>query len=594
MVSTRVRQGDGRVAGAAHAAAAAPERERRSQEARRLVSDLLGVEPTLRRMFLADLPGDDLVAVLAACQHELGTPYGLWQDDPAGFIEGPLGLTGWSKQRQVWAAVGDHQIVAVPSCFEVGKTLSAGALTAWWSCVWAPGTALTVTTATRFRQVQRQLWPAIRTIHARSGLPGVVDTTQWKMTTGDGVEQVVAYGFTAPDYDEEAVQGIHAPHLLIVIDEGGGIGRTIGNAFVGLVSDEETRLLVIGNPPTDDEASWFEGLTREDDTHVIAIDALDSPNFTGEVVGRCRMCPPGVAEHTISKHLVTRTWEERTRRLHGEDSPFYVAKARGRFPTGGASRALPASWLDAAVDSAQEGTDVDERPPIVADRSGQAYTYQPREGAWVRLGVDVAADGGDELAIARCEGDVARLVHASAGADNVHPMNVAGTVLAAIREAEQLRLRLGTSAPVRVKIDAIGVGWGVAGILEAWASEGVHTAQIVRVNVAERIETGREQDAATLKPRTKRDELWLAMRSLLAPDETGRQGLVLDIDDRTRAQLGSPKMGTRSDGTTFIESKESLRKRGLNSPDRGEALLLAVYEPFDLDKTHRRLIITGA
>jgi hypothetical protein len=34
---------------------------------------------------------------------------------------------------------------------------------------------------------------------------------------------VVAYGFRPADNNEAAVQGIHAPHLLIVVDEAGGI-----------------------------------------------------------------------------------------------------------------------------------------------------------------------------------------------------------------------------------------------------------------------------------------------------------------------------------------------------------------------------------
>ena len=44
--------------------------------------------------------------------------------------------------------------------------------------------------------------------------------------------------------------------------------------------------------------------------------------------------------------------------------------------------------------------------------------------AWVRLGVDVAAGGGDELVVARSVGDVATIRHVSKGAANDDPFAV--------------------------------------------------------------------------------------------------------------------------------------------------------------------------
>lgn len=44
-------------------------------------------------------------------------------------------------------------------------------------------------------------------------LPGEILTTEWNMDN-----TVVAYGFHPADYNEAALQGIHAPNLLIVVD----------------------------------------------------------------------------------------------------------------------------------------------------------------------------------------------------------------------------------------------------------------------------------------------------------------------------------------------------------------------------------------
>ncbi|WP_207309574.1 hypothetical protein [Streptomyces kasugaensis] len=38
-----------------------------------------------------------------------------------------------------------------------------------------------------------------------------------------GQDVVVAYGFSAPASDEVAMQGIHMPHLPLIVDEAGGI-----------------------------------------------------------------------------------------------------------------------------------------------------------------------------------------------------------------------------------------------------------------------------------------------------------------------------------------------------------------------------------
>jgi hypothetical protein len=442
-------------------------------------------------------------------------------------------------------------------------------------------------------QVATLLWPEIKKLHSDNHLPGFMDEVQWKVPTASGSPFKVAWGLSAPRTDPVAVSGIHAAHLLIVIDEAGGIARGLGEAFNLLVTGADTRMLAIGNPDPDDENTWMEEMTGRDDVETVVIDALRSPNFTGERIGTCWICPDTVPAHDAADHLLAPPDAELVRSDHGEDSPYFQAKVRARFPKGGPSRVIPSTWLDEAADAATVPSGF---PELVTDpRTGEPYARQPEPGAWIRLGVDVASDGGDELAVARVEGDVVRIVHAEAGPFLANAVDVAGRVLTQIREAQNVAHLIGSTARIRVKIDGIGVGWGVAGILEAWASEGLHDAEIVVVIVSESVEDGRQDDTSTLRPRIKRDEMWLAMRAELAPDEDGRQTYALDIDHKTKAQLGAPRMGTRTDGTTFIEPKKSIRGRGLKSPDRGEAVLLGVYEPFDLDApTRRRVIRTGA
>ncbi len=572
------------------AVAAAAEVRIPSRDMSRLLSEWMLIHPEVRRKELVRLSDDKAMAteLFAVAHRELGSPYGMFVDDPVGFTQIVLKESVWSKQGDALTALTTHKRVIVPAGFGVGKTHGAAYAATWFGCVHPVGTSTTVTTATRFRQVQRQLWPHIRRLHAKAGLPGDCDMTQWKMPDLNGVDTVVAYGFTAPEHDEAAMQGIHAPRLLLIVDEAGGISRLIGSSTRNLLTGD-ARMLAIGNPPSDDESSWFETATEDgldadrDDTITIRIRAADSPAITGENTGRCLSCPANVPPHGIGTHLVDQAWVDDAIREHGEDAPYVIAKVHADFPKGGSSRAIPASYVDAGLEAAlMDGWwDAEDMPeqPVSVDRKGHPYPQQPPLGADIKLGVDVAADGGDELVIARCEGDIVRIRLVQSGAVNQNATDVAGKILEEIRLAQTLADDLGSEAEVRVKVDAIGIGWGVVGILEAWKSEGIHDAVIVRAVVSESPDKP-DNPKAQWRPHNKRAEMWLNGRELLQPDATtGRPRIRLDVDGRCAAQLRAPEYGTNAAGKQVIESKKSMKERGVSSPDRAEAVLLAVYEP---------------
>lgn len=506
-----------------------------------LTTDLLALGPTRRLAWMVRQSGPDLAAVFAASARDLGTPFGLFADDPVGFIEVILRSRLWSRQREVARSVEANKRTAVPSAHAIGKTFLAGRIVAWWVAVHPPGTATVVTTATRFRQVKLQLWPHIRRVVTDHGLPGHVDQVQWKVN-GD----IVAWGFSPGDYDETAFSGIHNAHVLGVVDEAGGIPPVVGQGLESLMTGGHSRLLVIGNPPVDEATAspWFEERCESEVYNVIRVAALDAPLITGEAV------PAGSS-------LVDQDWVDDQIREHGADSRWVQARVYARFPKGGADKAIPAGWVEEALDNADH-----------------------LHGVRVKLGIDIAADGGDEFVIARTEGFVARVVHFSSGEANENPVDVAGVCLREIKVAEALARELDPSpsrVPVRVKIDAIGLGWGVAGILSAWRAEGLHAADIIPVNVS-------ETPGDPEKFANQRAEMWWAGRAAVQPRPTIGGGYApgewhLDIDKRTAAQLSRPARGTTTTGRIRIEAKKDIKRKGMGSPDRAEAILLAIYEP---------------
>jgi len=510
----------------------------------RLVDKILAMNAEERFKVYTQLSHQERAALDMLLSAEIDNPWARYEGQPFAFISEALGETIWSKQREIVESVVVNQRTAVAACHAPGKSWLSARILAWWMSVHPVGTAMGITIAPTHRQVRNIIWPHIRRCHFIAKLPGEVLTQTWKVG-GD----VIAYGFSPSPYDESSVQGIHAPNLLIIVDEAGGIGEIVGQSLEALMTGGNTRLLLLGNPPTDNEDSWFERCYNSPLYHPITISAYDTPNFTGEAVGKCKTCPPQVGDHLITKHLVDQRWVDDVISEFGEDSPFVEARVWAKFPRATANKVIPYSWCEKATDNEE---------PIQSDK--------------VRLGIDVASDGGDEFVIAMADGYTASMVHRSSGASNENAVEVAGVCLREIRAAEEIHKARGIDEKVRVKIDVIGVGWGIWSLLVTWGKEGRHSSEIVGVNVSERA-----KDAE--KFHNQRAEMWWNGRALLQPTPEGRQDLRLDVDRKIMSQLAGPTYKSDSAGRIQIETKVEMKRRGVGSPDRAEAILLAVYEP---------------
>src|SRR5690606_28787935 len=167
-----------------------------------------------------------------------GRRIGLYQRDPVGWVQGRIGQTVWSKQRQILEAVRDHRRVAVRSGHGVGKSHVAALVACWWLDTHEPGTAFVVTSAPTFPQVRAILWRYIRRMHAAGDLPGRVNQTEWHLGG-----ELVAFGRKPADHDESAFQGIHARYVLVILDEACGIPGQLWVAADALTTNVDCRIL---------------------------------------------------------------------------------------------------------------------------------------------------------------------------------------------------------------------------------------------------------------------------------------------------------------------------------------------------------------
>jgi hypothetical protein len=510
-----------------------------------LLEEVLTLTPAERAKLYVGLSPGERQALDGLLIGAVSNPLARYEKDPIGFVTSKLSETAWSKQREIMESIRDNKRTAIPACHAPGKSHIAARAVAWWVSVHPPGTALVITTASTFRQVRNIMWPMIRKVAQRHNLPGEVLTTEWKVNS-----EIAAYGFSSGDNNEAAVQGIHMPNLLIVVDEAGGLSHTLGGALEALMTGGNTRLVVIGNPPTDEEGSWFEKCCNSELYNVIRIDAYSTPNFTGEDPGICGSCPASVAPHSVGTHLVDQTWVSDVIYEFGEESAFVEARVHARFPKSSTNKVIPLSWCERATEN-----------------------ESPIEGEAIKLGVDVASDGGDELVVGWADGWTVRIAHKSSGSANANAVDVSLLVLEEIRAAERVHRKKGITRKVRVKIDEIGVGWGVVSLLKTWGDEGKHDSEIVGVKVSR---TAGDADRFV----NQRAEMWWNGRELLMPEPgTGNQAVRLNVDRRTLAQLATPKYKADSSGRIAIEKKDDIKKRGGHSPDRAEAVLLALYEP---------------
>ena len=452
---------------------------------------------------------------------------------PAAFIEEELGVFMWSKQREIVDALPGHRRIAIKSCHDAGKSFIVAQLVAYWLSdkVHEPGSAFVVTSAPTGPQVKTILWKEIGRAHGVGNLPGRTNMTEWLMdvtVTGPGgvpvtKEEIVAFGRKPADYDPAAFQGIHARYVLVILDEADGIPETLFHAARSLTANEDSCILVIGNP--DDPSSYFCSKVLRPDSgyHVIHIDGLETPNFTDEDV-----------PDDLRSLLLSRIYVEEARQDFGEGTPMWQSKVRGLVPEDTSDGVVPLSWLKRCMEE-RELTEEELLP--------------------VELGVDVGA-GGDPTVVRERRG---RRVGRRWAARTPDPAEALELVLQALADVP------GTSA---IKVDAIGIGWGLCGMLEQALAGERGAPRICPVSVS----------AAALDPSRfplLRDQLWWDIGR-----EFCRDGVwaLSGLDEATQAQLIAPRYN-HFGGRVKIEPKDDTRKRLGRSPDDADALLLAYYDP---------------
>jgi phage terminase large subunit len=443
----------------------------------------------------------------------------LYWDDPVAFAQDMCEFFPDEDQAAVMMDVAKESKVSVRSGQGVGKTALEAVLVIWFLCC-RPNPRV-VATAPTMQQLYDVLWAEIAKWLNASKVKNLLKWTKTKVYMVGREDRWFATAKTATK--PENMQGYHEEYMLFLVDEASGVADPIMEAILGTLTGDENKLLMCSNP-TRTSGVFYDSHNRDREHY---------------------------KTHKISSRNSKRTSKENIamlERKYGIDSDVVRVRVDGEFPKAEADTFI-------ALELAE-----------LASRLNVALS-----GGVLHLGVDVARFGDDETVIApRIGGKVFNLQCYN----KQDTMVTSGWVLATARQYLELFPNI---IQVQIKIDDDGVGGGVTDRLNEVIAEGSFPVPYYIIPVHN---GGKACDEHFENMGT---EIWAVIRELLQLNFSaymqGKEPMVeLPDDEMLISQLTTRKYRMTSRGRITLERKEDMKKRGLKSPDRADAVALSFIE----------------
>jgi len=450
---------------------------------------------------------------------------------PCEFAVEVLGLTMWRGLEEILTSLRDNVLTYVCGGHKLSKSTSnvAGAL--WWCGAEHPGNdGRWAAVCPSGDQIKRVFWNelTIQLERIAEERPRVRDMlgpelgldprTGWRMSGG---AQIIG---VATDKVEK-VAGISAPWLVVNIDEATGYPDELYNGWEGNMAGGAKGLF--SSNPTVPEGWFFDGMTSGEGT-VLRYSAYDSPNV--------------IANEKVIPGLAENEWVERLERKHGpnpELNPEFQIRVLGQFPERGENQIISMGDLRRA----QDGWHPDMEP----------------ERGQLTIGVDPARYGVDECVIQPVRGQFAYEPTILSGA--VDGKEIADAVIEALRLHRRERERR-----VPIVVDGVSSGSTAVDMLEY--SEARRRGELV-VHVHEGFRDA-EDDSRFGNRRT---EVWDALNDWL------KAGAFVPKGAAIRKEMAKAMYKFDSRSRKVMESKERMKAKLKRSPNRADALTLAISSP---------------
>lgn len=447
-------------------------------------------------------------------------------EDPVWFAVNVLGEKVWTKQAEMLRACAKYGRVAVRSGHKTSKTRSMAILALWWPFLWhlRGEDARTAISSASFDQVKKALWREVTAMYRRSAAYQQFCPKPPSLDPSTGLtlsmgNQVFGFSTTEP----ERAAGVSSPHILYLLDEASGIEDNIFEAMEGNMAGGAK--IFMASQGTRMTGEFFNAFNKYSAYwHCIRLSSADSPNITGE------MSIPGLA---------TKEWVDEKRDMWGVDSIAYRVRVLGEFPGEGENSVIDIDSVDSAIERWK-----------TTSATGQ-----------LEIGVDVARFGDDESVIWPVRGQHAHLPTILTNRDGVY---VARKIVEVVR-----KLRKDTDRKIKVKIDVVGLGSSPVDHLLSMDVARELGIMVVPVHVQ-----------ANASDDDNYHNTGSEMSFLLA--EWIRGGGAIPEDPILKEELLSNVYDIDAKGRRKVMGKKDIKKLIRRSPDRRNALEMAVYNPRSL------------
>lgn len=399
------------------------------------------------------------------------------------------------------AVAKGHRRISVRSGHGVGKSTAVSWLALWY--ILTRYHAKIVITAPTSAQLYDALFAEIKrwVREMPEALQTLLEVKAERIELKEMPQENFISARTSRAEQPEALQGIHAEHVMLIADEASGIPEQVFEAAAGSMSGHNATTILLGNPVRS-SGFFYETHNRlADEWWTRRVSCVDSPRVSEAYV----------------KEMASR---------YGEESNAFRIRVLGEFPRSDDDTVIPMELLELAV---QRDVAQTKFAPLV----------------W---GLDVARFGSDKSALCKRQGNT--VIEPIRVWSNLDLMQLTGAVVA---EWEALQP---SERPAEILVDSIGLG---AGVVDRLRELGLPSRGI---NVSESPALGNTY-------RNLRAELWHKAKAWLE-----KRDCRLPKDERLISELATVRYSFTSNGKIQIESKDEIRKRGLNSPDLADAFVL--------------------
>jgi len=327
-----------------------------------------------------------------------------YEKHPDLFVEDLLGVTPQDWQREVMSAVAKGQRrCSIRSGHGVGKSSCASWLMIWYLLTRYP-VKIVVTAPTASQLFDALFAECKRWIkELPTPIKSLLEMKSDRIELGSSPTEAFISARTSRSESPESLAGVHADHVLLVVDEASGVPESVFEAAYGSMSGKDATTILLGNP-TRSSGYFYETHTRlRDSWWTKQVSCLDSPLVS----------PDFIAEMELK---------------YGADSNAMRVRVLGEFPT------------------AEDDTLISLH---AVEQASKRVVEQP-EGTPVVWGLDVARYGDDASVLCIRQGRHLMELHSW---KKLSLMELAGRVLDLLHSSDE--------PPEEILVDSIGLGAGV-------------------------------------------------------------------------------------------------------------------------------------